>query len=67
MVIKMFLIGDEILFNGKRHVISEYSEDSGYYRLLSVGEKGTKFNWAKKDEIKQISKYVKTIDDTRRY
>ncbi len=63
----MFLIGDEILFNGKRHVISEYSEESGYYRLLSVGEKGTKFSWAKESEIKKIGKYVKAIDDTKRY
>lgn len=63
----MFLIGDEILFNGKRHVISEYSEESGYYRLLSVGEKGTKFSWAKEDQIEKINKYSTAIDDTRRY
>ena len=67
MVTIVFLIGDEVLFNGVRHVISEYSEDTGFYRLLSVGEKGTNFNWAKENQLEKIAKYTKAVDDTKRY
>jgi len=63
----VFLIGDEVLFNGVRHVISEYSEKTGLYRLLSVGEKGTEFNWAKENQLEKISSYTKAINDTKRY
>ena len=66
-MIRVFSIGDEVLFNGERHVISEYYEKTGLFRLLSVGEKGTKFAWAKEDELERVAQYAKPVNDTQRY
>ena len=66
-MIRVFTIGDEVLFNGKRHVISEFYEKTGLFRLLTVGEKGTKFAWAKGKELKRVDYYAKPINDTERY
>ncbi len=63
-----FSIGEEVLFDEERFVISGISSDEPKrYRLLASTAKGARVEWAKENELLKMSRYTTAYDDTAKY
>lgn len=63
-----FFVGDEVLYQDERYVISEQAKDGPYdFKLLATGPKGAKVIWATTSQLKKLDKYTKAADDTDTY
>jgi hypothetical protein len=60
-----FTVGEEVLYEGVRYVISEIETGKTYrYRLLATTPKGARFVWARQGELEKMINYTTPIDDT---
>lgn len=63
-----FTIGEEVMFDEERYVISSISEDEPVrYRLLATGKTGAKVVWANPRDLEKMDRYTGVVDDTARY
>ena len=62
-----FTIGEEVLYEGRRFVITTASADPPYrYRLVATTPEGARITWARADELRNIRSYTEPVDDTAR-
>ncbi|MCA9838134.1 MAG: hypothetical protein KC422_14545 [Trueperaceae bacterium] len=63
-----FSIGEEVIFEEERYVISEISKNEPRrFRLLASTSKGARVEWARENDIVKISRYTTPYDDTAKY
>lgn len=63
-----FSIGEEVLYEGERYVISTSSPRPPYkYRLLATTPAGARVVWAVASELTKMERYTKPRDDTLDY
>jgi hypothetical protein len=63
-----FSIGEEVLFEEERFVISEISlADPKRYRLLATTPKGTRVEWVTEKNVQKMAHYTTAYDDTALY
>ena len=63
-----FTVGEEVLFDDLRYVISQITdEDPPRYRLLATTKEGAKVVWRRKQDIQKIKQYTQAKDDTENY
>ncbi len=61
-----FSVGEEVLYQGERYVISTASPRPPYqYRLLATTPDGAKVVWAMHADLGKLERYTKPLDDTR--
>lgn len=62
-----YTIGEEVLYNGRRYVITTASAEPPYrYRLVATTPDGTGIAWARPDQLQKIRSYTQAVDDTSR-
>lgn len=62
-----FTVGEEVLFDGVRFVVSEKSADAPFrYRLLATTPRGARVVWARHEQLRKIESYTREVDDTDR-
>lgn len=60
-----FTVGEEVLVDDVRYVISEIEGDPpARYRLLASTPHGARVRWAAPSELRKLSVYVRPRDDT---
>lgn len=60
-----FTVGEEVLVDGLRYVISFIEGDPPHrYRLLASTRDGVQVLWAAPDRLQKISAYTRPRDDT---
>lgn len=65
---RTFQVGEEVLYDGRRYVISALHPDEPYhYRLLATTPDGARMVWANAESLKRIESYTKARADTERY
>ncbi len=61
-----FTVGEEVLYQGERYVVSTASPRPPYqYRLLATTEEGVKVQWALAADLTKMERYTRPLDDTR--
>ncbi len=61
-----FSVGEEVMFQGKRYVISTASPRPPYqYRLLATTPEGARVAWAMLSDLGKMDNYTRPMDDTR--
>jgi hypothetical protein len=61
-----FSVGEEVLYQGERYVISTASPRPPYqYRLLATTPEGAKVQWALAADLTKMERYTRALDDTR--
>lgn len=61
-----FTVGEEVLFEDERYVVSVIDAEGDRYRLLATTPDGTRFRWVRHAQLQKIARYVVPKDDTRR-
>ena len=62
-----FTVGEEVLYEGERFVVSERSAEPPYrYRLLATTPRGARMVWARHEQLDKMRAYTRPIDDTDR-
>ncbi len=62
-----YTIGEEVLYQGERFVISTAAERPPFrYKLLATTPDGMKFVWANPEQLSKMSRYTVPLDDTAR-
>lgn len=62
-----FTIGEEVLYQGRRYVITTASAEPPYrYRLVATTPQGASIAWARAQELHKIDAYTQPVDDTER-
>lgn len=62
-----FSIGEEVLYEGRRFVITTATAEPPYrYRLVATTPEGARIAWARPDEVEKILSYTQPVDDTAR-
>ena len=62
-----FTIGEEVLFDGHRYVITTASARPPYrYRLVSSTPEGARMTWARPEDLHKMESYTRPKDDTDR-
>lgn len=60
-----FTVGEEVLYEGDRYVVSEIETGKTYrYRLLTTTPKGMRFAWANQGELEKMMNYTTPVNDT---
>jgi len=60
-----FSVGEEVIFQGKRYVISTASPRQPYqYRLLATTPEGARVAWAMRSDLGKMENYTTPNDDT---
>ncbi len=63
-----FTIGEEVLFEGLRYVISTAAAAAPYrFRLLASTPEGARIAWARPEDLEKMTRYTRPNDDTARY
>ncbi len=62
----IFTVGEEVLFEDERYVISAIEPSSGRYRLLATTPDGARVVWAPAEKLRKMTRYTLPIDDTQR-
>ncbi len=61
-----FTVGEEVLYEGRRYVISTAPAQPPYrYRLLATTPAGARMAWARAEELHKIDAYTRPHDDTQ--
>jgi hypothetical protein len=61
-----FTIGEEVLYDGERYVVSELRTGQPYsVRLLQTTRSGARMPWVKPGDLRKIESYTRPHDDTR--
>lgn len=61
-----FTVGEEVLFEGRRYVISTAPAQAPYrYRLLATTPAGARMVWARAEELHKLEAYTRPHDDTQ--
>lgn len=62
-----FTVGEEVLFEGRRYVITTSSADPPYrFRLVATTPDGASVTWARPEQLQKIESYTRPVDDTGR-
>ncbi|MEJ2667495.1 MAG: hypothetical protein P8Z81_10430 [Deinococcales bacterium] len=62
-----FSVGEEVLFEGRRYVITTTSAEPPYrYRLVATTPEGASVAWARPEQLRKIESYTTPVDDTGR-
>lgn len=62
-----FTIGEEVLYDGERFVITTSRPPEPYeFTIARSGAEGAQILWANSSQLKRISQYVDPKDDTSR-
>lgn len=62
-----FTIGEEVLFEGERYVVSELRAGELYpVRLLQTTRTGARMPWVRLQDLNKIAAYTTALDDTQR-
>jgi len=62
-----FTVGEEVLYEGRRYVISTAPAQAPYrYRLLATTPAGARMVWARAEELHKMETYTRPRDDTQR-
>ena len=60
-----FSVGEEVLFEGQRYVISTAPAQPPYrFRLLASTPAGARVTWARVEDLHKIESYTRPRDDT---
>jgi hypothetical protein len=63
-----FTVGEEVLYEEERFVVSQITTDQPpRYRLIMTSKQGARFVWARYEELSKIAHYTTPYDDTARY
>lgn len=61
-----FSVGEEVLYEGRRYVISTAPAQPPYrYRLLATTQQGAKMVWATQQQLHKMEDYTRPRDDTQ--
>jgi hypothetical protein len=61
-----YTIGEEVLFDDERFVVSSIDADGQRYRLLATTPAGARVVWARHHDLHKMTRYTKPTDDTLR-
>ncbi|TVR91484.1 MAG: hypothetical protein EA416_09635 [Trueperaceae bacterium] len=61
-----FTVGEEVLFEDERYVVSEIDRTDGRYRLLATTPVGARVVWAPYAALRKLERYTTALDDTSR-
>ncbi len=61
-----FNVGEEVLYEEERYVISAIEHGRSRYRLLATTPAGARIVWATPDELTKMARYTTASDDTLR-
>ncbi len=62
-----FSVGEEVLYQGHRYVISTAPARPPYrFRLLATTAEGARVAWARPEDLHKIERYTRPNDDTSR-
>ena len=61
-----FTVGEEVLFEDQRYVVSVIDAAGGRYRLLTTTPEGARVRWARHAQLQKIARYVLPTNDTGR-
>ena len=61
-----FSVGEEVLYEDERYVISAIEPARGRYRLLATAPAGVRIVWATHGELAKMARYTTASDDTLR-
>lgn len=62
-----FTIGEEVLFEGRRYVITTANAQPPYrFRLVATTPEGARIAWARAEDLSKIESYTRPRDDTGR-
>jgi hypothetical protein len=62
-----FSVGEEVLFEGRRYVITTTRAEPPYrYRLVATTPEGASVTWARPEQLRKIESYTTPVDDTGR-
>ncbi len=61
-----FTVGEEVLFEDERYVISTIEPATGRYRLLATTPSGARMVWVPHAKLRKMTRYTVANDDTLR-
>lgn len=62
-----FSVGEEVLYDGVRYVISTAPAQPPYrYRLVTTTPAGVRVVWARAEDLRKMETYTRPRDDTAR-
>lgn len=61
-----FTVGEEVLFEDERYVVSAIDRVDGRYRLLATTPHGARVVWAPHGALHKMERYTHARDDTAR-
>jgi hypothetical protein len=61
-----FTVGEEVLFEDERYVVSSIDASTGRCRLLASTPAGARVVWAPQHRLGKMTRYTLPIDDTQR-
>lgn len=61
-----YTVGEEVLFEDRRYVVSMIDTDGGRYRLLATTPAGAHVRWARHGQLQKMARYLHPKDDTDR-
>lgn len=59
-----FTVGEEVLFDDERYVVSTIDRADGRYRLLATTPDGARVVWAPGARLRKMERYTLARDDT---
>lgn len=59
-----FTVGEEVLFDGERYVVSSIDRTDDRYRLLATTQDGARVVWAPGTGLRKMERYTLARDDT---
>ncbi len=62
-----FTVGEEVLYEDERYVVSTIDSGGGRYRLLATTPDGARIVWAAASTLAKIERYTRSKDDTGRF
>lgn len=63
---RSYFVGEEVLLDDERFVVSVVDRDGGRYRLLATTPAGARVRWARGEELQAMARYLTPKDDTER-
>lgn len=61
-----YTVGEVVLFEDRRYVVSMIDADGGRYRLLATTPAGAHVHWARHGQLRKMARYLQPKDDTDR-